>query len=198
MGYTHYWDRSKSIATNTFNAIASDFERLLPALERAGVQLANPYGREFPEIGPDFIGFNGAENCGHAKNPAVCVPWPAAKACGIGNNQDIGSTLPFRTCNGDCSYESMWFEQTMSADQADENGVFSGACKTAFRPYDLAVTAFLLIAQHHLGSAMVVRSDGDQAQWDDACLLCQWELGYGAGYGLNRDRKLVGLTVRTR
>ena len=81
--------------------MANDFQRLLPALERAGVQLANPYGKEFPEIGPDFIGFNGAENCGHARNPAVCVPWPAEKACGIGDNQDVGSTLPFRTCNGD-------------------------------------------------------------------------------------------------
>ena len=43
----------------------------------------------------------------------------------------------------------------MSAGQGNENVIFSGACKIAFRPYDLAVAAFLLIAQHHLGSAMV-------------------------------------------
>ena len=56
------------------------------------------------------------------------------------------------------------------------------------------MTAFLLIAHHHLGTAMVVRSDGEQAQWDDACLLCQWEFGYGAGYRLDSDRKLIELT----
>ena len=72
--------------------------------------------------------------------------------------------MPYRTCNGDCSYESFWFERTMSMDQADENGISGGTCKTAFRPYDLAVTAFLLIAHHHLGLAMVVHSDGAQAQ----------------------------------
>ena len=46
------------------------------------MQLVNPYGKVLPEIGPDFIGFNGADNCGHAKNAAVCVPWPSVKACG--------------------------------------------------------------------------------------------------------------------
>lgn len=56
----------------------------------------------------------------------------------------------------------------MTNEQADENGIDSEACKTAFRPYDLALTAFLLIAQHHLGSEKVVRSDGEQAQWEDA------------------------------
>ncbi len=56
------WDRPQGIAAETFNAIANDFGRLLPALTRTGVQLANPYGKEFPEIGPEFIGFNGAEN----------------------------------------------------------------------------------------------------------------------------------------
>ena len=116
MGYTHYWDRPQSIAADTFNAIVNDFERLLPALERAGVQLANSNGKEFPEIGPEFIGFNGAENCGHAKNSAICLQWPAAEASGIGDNQGMDGTLPHRTCNGDCSYEAFWFERTMSMD----------------------------------------------------------------------------------
>ncbi len=194
MGYTHYWDRPQSIAAETFNAIASDFEKLIPALERAGVQLADPNGEEFPEIGPEFIGFNGAENCGHAKNSAVRLPWPAADASGIGDTHSVGSTLAYRTCNGNCSYESVWFERTISAEQADEDGTFSNFCKIAFRPYDLAVTAFLLIAHHHLGSAMVVRSDGEQAQWNDACLLCQWELGYGVEYHLGSERQLRELT----
>lgn len=51
--------------------------------------------KEVPEIGPEFIGFNGAENCGHAKNPFVSLPWPAAKVCGIGDNEGIGGTLPY-------------------------------------------------------------------------------------------------------
>ena len=98
------------------------------------MQLANPYGKEFPEIGPDFIGFNDAENCGHAKKSAVCISWPSTKACCIGNNQDIGSTLTSRTCDGDCSYESVWSERTLSAEQADENGIFSGALKLPSNP----------------------------------------------------------------
>ncbi len=83
----------------------------------------------------------------------------------------------------------------MSAGQADENAIFSGACKTAFRPYDLALTAFLLIAQRHLGSEMVVRSDGGDPQWDHARLLCQQELSYGAAYRLDLERKLTDCTA---
>ncbi len=59
----------------------------------------------------------------------------------------------------------------------------------------LALTALLLIAQRHLGSEMVVRSDGGDPQWEDARLLCQQELGYGAAYRLDSERKLVDCTA---
>jgi hypothetical protein len=34
-------------------------------------------------------------------------------------------------------------------------------CKTAFRPYDVAVVAFLLLAHSHYGDAVTLGSDGD-------------------------------------
>ncbi len=81
----------------------------------------------------------------------------------------------------------------MPNEQADENGTYSGACKTAFSPYDLALTAFLLIAQHHLGSEKVVRSDGEQAQREDTPRICKEQLGYGAEHSLAPDRERVVL-----
>ena len=53
MGYTHYWNRPQIIQPSAFSAIGNDLERLLPALESAGAPLANPYGRELPEIGSE-------------------------------------------------------------------------------------------------------------------------------------------------
>jgi len=53
------------------------------------------------------------------------------------------------------------------------------SCKTAFRPYDLAATAFLAIAKHHLGGKILVESDGTIMHWMDAVKLCQNVLGYG-------------------
>ena len=173
MGYTHYWNRPTTIAPSTFNAIADDLTRLLPALAHAGSPLSNAHGREQPMIGAALIAFNGPEFCGHAKNKAVVIPWPMRDARGIGDNAGVGGSLPYRTCNGDCSYESVWFERI------ERDG--TGFCKTSFRPYDLAVTAFLVIAKHHLGALLTVETDGEPAHWADAFALCQIELGYGGG-----------------
>ena len=180
MGYTHSWNRPQIIEPTTFNAIGKDLLTLLPALEAAGAPLANAYGREEPEIGPGFIGFNGVACCGHARNSDIQVPWPARDAHGIGDNAGIGGTLPYRTCNGDCSYESVWFERCQETEASDESA--EGFCKTAFRPYDVAVTAFLVIARHHLGPRFKVQTDGEGCHWADAFALCQAVLGYGAGY----------------
>ena len=151
MGYTHSWNRRQIIEPASFNTICKDLLALLSALEVTGAPLADAYGRGEPEIGPEFIGFNGVACCGHARNADIQVPWPARDAHGIGDNAGLGGTLPYRTCNGDCSYESVWFERCQESESAD--GRVGGFCKTAFRPYDLAVTAFLVIARHHLGDA---------------------------------------------
>lgn len=179
MGYTHYWDRPQVIAASTFRAITEDFQRVLSALEAADSPLANAYGLEEPEFTAGYIRFNGVRHCGHLPNPEVRIPWPGNGALGIGSNVGITSgTLPFRTCNGDCSYESVWFDRCMDDDEVDENGLCGGFCKTAFRPYDLAVTVFLLICKHHLGDLFRVSTDGEAKQWEDAQRLCQAELGY--------------------
>ena len=191
MGYTHHWDRPATIPVAIFHQICTDLKRLLPALEQAGVSLGNAYGLELPEIGPEFIGFNGAIHCGHQVNPEIRLPWPTPTATGIGNNQGLEATLPYRTCNGDCSYESVWFERCMNPEQADSDGVFSGFCKTGFRPYDLAVTAFLIVAKYHLPSAMLIGTDGHQPQWNDARLLCQNVLGYGLEFIIDSKQFLV-------
>jgi hypothetical protein len=178
MGYTHRWERPQTIAASTFNKITRDFGQVLPALEAAGSPIMNAYGLEEPEITADFVRFNGVQHCGHTKNTEVRLAGPTREACGIGDNHGLGSALPYRTCNGDCSYESLWFDRSLEQRQQDENGLYSSFCKTAFRPYDLAVTVFLLIAKHHLRDVFRIESDGDLKQWQDAQLLCRQELGY--------------------
>jgi len=56
--------------------------------------------------------------------------------------------------------------------------------KTGFRPYDIAVTAALLIAKRHLSDRLVVQSNGGEAQWSDAKRLCQMVLKYGDWFGI--------------
>lgn len=183
MGYTHSWSRPQVISPAAFHAITADFQQVMPALETAGSPIANAHGLEEPEFAPDHIRFNGVRHCGHAPNPEVRLPWPGNGAGGIGSNVGITSgTLSFRTCNGDCSYESVWFDRCIDTEWTDEDGTSSSFCKTAFRPYDLALTVFLLIAKQHLGREFRIKTDGEAAQWEDAQRLCQAELDYSLSF----------------
>ena len=44
-------------------------------------------------------------------------------------------------------------------------------CKTARLPYDLAVTACLLVLKYHLGSQIVIHTDGEAEDWAPAIAL---------------------------
>lgn len=197
MGYTHYWRRPKEIDPEKFRLIVSDFSRLLPKLAEMGVPLAGGDGEGEPVIDEEEVWFNGSKNCGHPVDHSVVIPWPMPGAGGVAVNTEVakgtwfaGTTLEARCCDGDCSYETFWFPRVHRPrdwEKPDREGRYFDFCKTAFRPYDLAVTAFLVIAKHHLGDRLVVASDGDEAHWFDAKLLCQMELGYGLGFRLDEE-----------
>jgi len=46
-------------------------------------------------------------------------------------------------------------------------------CKTARKPYDMAVQVCLLIAKYHFKNEFEVSSDGDMEDWEEAILLCE-------------------------
>lgn len=199
MGYTHYWRRPAEIDAKVFRCIVADFQSLLPELEKTGVLLAGPAGRDRPIINQECIAFNGPINCGH-KEYELHLPWPAPGAGGVFSDGDpvagkwyAGDLLKTRFCPGDCSYESFIFPRVIDRDKYDPpkgDGLYFCFCKTAFRPYDLAVTSFLLIAKHHLGSSITITTDGEDAHWFDAKLLCQLSLNYGLEYIINDRRSL--------
>lgn len=205
MGYTHYWYRPKEISRATFKAIVEDFRKLQPGLASAGIKLAGGSGEGEPIFSDDVVVFNGDMHCGHEVNQEVSIPWPSATAGGVGNSENAisghwyaGATLETRTCNGDCSYETFHFPRVIEegvepvrqeAWRTSEGevvytlkskvGKYFDCCKTAYRPYDIAVTAFLIIAKMRLGRKIVVSSDGEIQHWFEGAFLCQSALGYG-------------------
>lgn len=125
------------------------------------------------------------------------------------NDGDISGTwfaglkLKQRSCGGDCSHETFslpleiekndWKEPIGEISYYDqyskpvyndkkEIGLYFEFCKTAYKPYDLAVIICLIIAKHHLKDDIQVSSDGDIEQWQDGMLLCQKILGYGLDF----------------
>lgn len=127
------------------------------------------------------------------------------------NDSDISGTwfaglkLKARSCSGDCSHET--FSLPLAMEKEDwqkpiekiayydangkpvyndpkEVGLYFNCCKTAYKPYDLAVIICLIIAKHHLGKAIQISSDGTQVQWQDGMVICQKILGYGLDFRL--------------
>lgn len=195
MGYTHYWHRPLIIPAKIFQAIRLDFERLILPLADSGVYLAGALGESVPLISNDEICFNGLRLCGHSSNEAIVIPYPTDDACGIGPNtnaiQDdtdgLTTRIKHRCCNGRCSYETFRLQRSLQADRAEEpdaNGLWIEYVKTGFRPYDVAVTATLLITKRNLKNEFVVYSDGADRQWSDAKRICQKALGYGEWFGI--------------
>ena len=76
---------------------------------------------------------------------------------------------------------------TRDRNPANEVGKYFEFTKTAYKPYDLAVTVALVIAKHHLKEEIVIRSDGAMENWHEAMQLCHHFLGYGRGFCLDED-----------
>jgi hypothetical protein len=200
MGYCHYWEIEQEVDQETFSRIVVDVQRVVLALDDMGVRLAGPLGRGLPEIDANHIAFNGLWDCGHVANQEISIPFPAADAKGVGNSINavagsyfgMGTLLRHRTCDGNCSYETFRLARDCEDISRVINGRYSDSCKTAFRPYDLAVQCVLLIAKHHLKERIQVWSGGSDFHWNDARLLCYVHLDYPLiQYRIDREAGLI-------
>lgn len=193
MGYTHYWYRSaKSLNRRTMGKIVHDFKKLLPAFGELGIKLASGAGAGKAEINTDRVSFNGLESCGHPVR-AYGVAWPSSAARGINNYVDAcvrtrfgGIRLSTRSCGGNCSQEEFYFPRAIKNPQLERDGLFD-CCVTYYKPYDVAVTAFLIIVKKHMGESIKVVSDGELNDWEDARIVCDKVLGWPDRLGFDFD-----------
>lgn len=204
MGYSQNWHRPAVIADEVFQSIRQDFEKLILPLGDLGVPLADGHGRNEPTINDEEIRFNGVHDCGHPKREEICIPYPLETARGIGPSHDaIGDCdwtvrLKYRCCGGSCAHETFAFPKVSdrevntrdSSGDPDVRGLVFYWTKTAFKPYDIAVTAALLIAKRYLREQLVVHSNGLDQQWADAKELCQQQLGYGDWFAIIEDPRI--------
>lgn len=194
MGYTHYWNRPHVMAQPVFHAIRVDFERLILPLADVGAELAGPSGEGLPDITDEAICFNGVAQCGHPRNEEITIPCPSEFSAGSGpsstaidDESGLLTMVKHRCCNGSCACETFRFPKCAESD-GDEP--YHDFVKTAFRPYDVAVTAALLIAKKHLKDRLTIESNGGDRQWADARRLCQQVLGYGDWFGIV-EKKII-------
>lgn len=59
MGYTHYWQRPRTLDRAKLAAAADDCRKVAEIAAERGIALAGPLGEGSPEFGPDVIALNG-------------------------------------------------------------------------------------------------------------------------------------------
>src|SRR6266851_323091 len=201
MGYTHYWYTAPILELSKWDAYCVDAKHVIHIAREMGLKLAGSIGAGEPEITGEYLGLNGAADCGHAKDESIVIPWPSPTAGGIGTGEEAkagswyaGTTLNTRTCNGDCSYESFYLPRTWRPGRdathdseggyliLGEDGKRFAFCKTAYRPYDVVVTALLILAKRHFGEAIRIASDGEDRDWEDGRILAAVACGDWAQY----------------
>lgn len=157
MGYTHYLRRKPELPRAEFRSAVADCKVLLARLQAAGLRLA--WEDDQPDKPPRLtlagIRFNGTG--------------PAEEDLGHETFLVDRVHRPYRDHTGKV-YQT-----------PDKNGRYFTFCKTARKPYDLAVCGCLVALSHHLDAAVEVGSDGDddEENWPKARELCQELFGYG-------------------
>jgi hypothetical protein len=210
MGYSHYFYRPETI--ENFDKIVEDTQKVLKFLtDEMGIDFANSVGDigSTPKFTKDVIGFNGSDEQRigvWTTDEDISIPWPSSMASisdpvadpiasKTEGNWFAGSMVSQRVAPkgqnglGSGSYESIYVKRIFPKDgyrQPNENGLLFECCKTAYRPYDLAVTAFLIIMKHH-DSRIKVSSDGEDKDWLDGKIVCHNVLGYGMDFTFNEE-----------
>lgn len=156
MGYTHYWYRPQEIEIQAMHDILTDFDKVLPSIKKAMAHCNEEDG------GGTLAGGDG-KGRPVMTHDEVCFNGRAGNA-----------------------HETFSFPRVMQLRRSDSMSQDEGRhfefCKTAQKPYDIAVTAFLIIAKKHLGKKIKVSSDGNTVDWLEARSICQTALGYGGKF----------------
>ena len=112
---------------------------------------------------------------------------------GKGKPEITDSVISFNGA-GEMSHETMFIEREIvfdlnenwdkyRAENFAKKGECFAFCKTARKPYDLAVQIVLILYKHHFSKVVEVSSDGDEADWAEAFKFTDKHFGINGSMG---------------
>lgn len=155
MGFTHYFYRVKELPKETFTLWVEDVTKILNNLPEHSSS-AGGYYKDFP------LTIRGAKGTGKPTINRYLV-----SLNGDANSKDEGDS--------DLAHETFYVPRLYQPEswQTTENGKYFQFCKTARKPYDLAVVACLIRFAYRFGKDVDVSSDGDDVDWEPGLMLCR-------------------------
>jgi hypothetical protein len=151
MGYEHYWSRPAILNPKAFAAWSRDVQKVVFALPQD--MLRGETWDVGPTTSPTLVWING--NINHHT-----TPWAES---------DAG--IPFAVPQ---TMDKTFFKWPALT---DSRGWIRDSCKTNGKPYDIAVTASLILLAHHFPKECRVWSDGRLDDWQHGLALAQGATG---------------------
>jgi hypothetical protein len=183
MGYTHYLYRTDVLDEETFAAFMADARTIVRACPYGLV--GDGWGEvhwdqapdDRPAFGVDHLSINGMEKLPQYASPEEIVAFLRHYDV---RTLYLDSQEEFYANGEDGSHESLYIERVFDTGDycsRDDNGFLFSFCKTAQKPYDIAVTALLIAFVNHFPEACRLSSDGDREEWEAGLRLAEDALG---------------------
>lgn len=148
MGYTHYWTQKKNITALDWQDMQAAFVRILAQAKGEGLRICGPDGTGAPEFGSESLAFNGdeSEECSYSYTS-------------IFDGQE-------RRIEQDGAHETFFISRKREKYTAPYDKEWRYTfCKTAEKPYDMAVTAIGCYLETFWPSHFEFSSDGKPDDW---------------------------------
>lgn len=163
MGYTHYWTQKKTIKSADWIEIQAACIRIIAAAVQSGVRIAGADGTGSPLLNTETISFNG----------------DGKEDCSYSYTSSFDGTL--RRVEQFGAHESFWLDRKLQRDE-NERSPNNGKlikwtfCKTARKPYDVAVTAIGCCLESIWPNYFEFTSDGHLNDWQAGLALARQAL----------------------
>lgn len=173
MGYTHYWSRENAPHDEViWNQLVTDCKTLykhLPSeVDGEPLLLNGCFRYKNATFNKSLILFNGTHTTVRTKSLDGC--WEDAE-----RGQDLG-------------HETFALTRKVQGDRRMRNNKYAFLfCKTGHKPYDLMVTACLILYKYYFYDAVQVSSDGDMEDYSPAFKLIGTVLPYGRILALDNE-----------
>jgi hypothetical protein len=163
MGYTHYWEIKKTAPKKVWGKIIVDFKKLMDNMP----ETTNTAGG-FSEKDPLFLG-----GCRYTQHPIVDDVQVFFNGSAVPSEKRKKDRNNWTDGDNDKLSHEVFYIYRIKKDNANFN-----CCKTARKPYDLMVCAFLILAEYHAPKYYNFSSDGDYDEWYPAITFVSKFLGY--------------------
>lgn len=150
MGYTHYFSKPKTIQAATWKKLTADVSTVIANLPKKAIHTEYKWD----------AATSTSSRIEHKVKLALC-----GKEDQRGSKPIVDSKMIY--FNGAGSKKFDLGHETFAIARVGGSGDFGNFCKTARKPYDLAVCAALILLAYHVPKA-TVSSDGDHKNWQPA------------------------------